>query len=135
MTKFIHTLIKLGALVIFTLPLLLSSPVYSQGAGSPQLTKLAKKFNVSPATLTKFADMNANDIKSGLDIAKQLSAKGELSMDAATSKVLGAAADGDDWNKIASDFGVDEVAGTSGDNNLVESETPSKPGRKKGPRK
>jgi hypothetical protein len=107
MTNSIHSIIKLAALALLTLPLLLSSPLYAQGAGSPQLNKLAKKFNVSPGTLAKFSDMNIDDIKSGLDMANKLSNKGDLSMDAAVDKVMSAAADGQDWSSIASDFDID----------------------------
>jgi hypothetical protein len=66
MTKLVRTTVKLAALALFTLPLLLSSPLYAQSASSPQLAKLAKQFNVSPGKLAKFSDMNINDIKSGL---------------------------------------------------------------------
>lgn len=107
MTKLIRTTFKLAALALFTLPLLLSSPLYAQGAVSPQLTKLAKQFNVSPSKLAKFSDMSMKDIKSGLEMAKGLSSKGELSMDAALDKVMGAAAGGQDWGSIASDMGID----------------------------
>ena len=107
MTKLIRASVKLAALAIFTLPLLLSSPLYAQSASSPQLAKLAKQFNVSPGKLAKFSDMNINDIKSGLEMAKNLSGKGDLSMDAALDKVMGAAADGQDWGSIASDLDID----------------------------
>ena len=107
MTKLIRASVKLAALAIFTLPLLLSSPLYAQSASSPQLAKLAKQFNVSPGKLAKFSDMNINDIKSGLEMAKNLSSKGDLSMDAALDKVMGAAADGQDWGSIASDLDID----------------------------
>ena len=107
MTKLVRTTVKLAALALFTLPLLLSSPLYAQSASSPQLAKLAKQFNVSPGKLAKFSDMNINDIKSGLEMAKNLSSKGDLSMDAALDKVMGAAADGQDWGSIASDLDID----------------------------
>ena len=107
MTKLIRASVKLAALAIFTLPLLLSSPLYAQSASSPQLAKLAKQFNVSPGKLARFSDMNINDIKSGLEMAKNLSSKGDLSMDAALDKVMGAAADGQDWGSIASDLDID----------------------------
>ena len=109
MTKLVRTTVKLAALALFTLPLLLSSPLYAQSASSPQLAKLAKQFNVSPGKLAKFSDMNINDIKSGLEMAKNLSSKGDLSMDAALDKVMGAAADGQDWGGIASDLDIDAV--------------------------
>ena len=109
MTSPNRTIFKLTALALFTLPLLLSSPVHAQGVGAAQLTKLAKQFNVSPGTLSKFSDMSIKDLQSGLDMAKKLSGNGDLSMDAAVDKVMGAAAGGQDWDSIGSDLGIDAV--------------------------
>jgi hypothetical protein len=42
-------------------------------------------------------------------MAKNLSSKGDLSMDATLDKVMGAAADGQDWGSIASDLDIDAI--------------------------
>ena len=78
----------------------------AQEIGSKAITKLAKDFDVSPNVLSGFKDMSLPDVRSGLDIAKEVSKRGDMSMNDATSKVLGSRKGGKDWDGIAKDFDV-----------------------------
>jgi hypothetical protein len=111
----VRRIMKLAALTIVSWTLLFSIPVYAQPSiGTAQITKLARQFNISPDILSKFTSMSLEDMKGGLDIAKNLSGMGGLSMDDAVSQVMGALAGGKDLGSVASEFGVDMPAEGSG---------------------
>jgi hypothetical protein len=78
----------------------------AQDIDAKAITKLAKDFDVSPDILSGFKDMSLPDVRSGLDIAKEVSKRGDMSMNDAASKVLGSRKGGKDWDGIAKDFDV-----------------------------
>ena len=80
---------------------------YAQAVSPAALTKLSKSFDVSPDVLSKFKNMSLPDLQSGLDIAKKVSKKGNMSMNDAASKVLGSKKGNKDWDGIAKDFDVE----------------------------
>lgn len=88
---------------------LISAPLASeaQSLGPAAIQKLAKDFDVSADVISKFKNMTLPDLQSGLDIAKKVASQGELSMNDAASKVLGAKEGGKDWTGIAKDFDVE----------------------------
>lgn len=121
---------KFITLAIFFGLLIIAIPAFAQPAISAnQVTKLAKQFDVSPDILSKFGSMNLEEMRSGLGIAKQVTAKGGSSMDEAVNKVLSAAQNGKGWTDIATDFGVDAPVGKGGSVNV------KIPGKAKNPRK
>ena len=133
----IRKIAMLSTVTLISGLMLLSSPIFAQAAlGGAQISKLAKQFGVSPDVLSKFGGMSVKDMQSGLGIAKQVSAKGGMSMDAAASEVLNASKGGNSWNSIASDFGVDDASKNSSATDSLEGEEkgmemPSKPGKSK----
>ena len=96
-------------ILIAFLACLLTIPVLSgaQQVGSAVISKLAKDFDVSPDVLSKFKKMALPDLQSGLDIAKQVSTRGDMSMNDAASKVLGTKNSDKNWDSIAKEFDVE----------------------------
>ena len=50
----------------------------AQVASAEQIASLATQFGVTPDILSKFVNLGPDDLRGGLDIAKQVAAKGEL---------------------------------------------------------
>ena len=95
--------------ILITALLVAVNPAFvsAQPVNPAALTKLSKSFDVSPSVLSKFKNMSLPDLQSGLDIAKKVSKKGNMSMDDAAGKVLGSKKGGKDWDGIAKDFDVE----------------------------
>ena len=96
-------------LILVALLLFAAHPAITkaQAVSPAALTKLSKSFDVSPDVLSKFKDMSLPDLQSGLDIAKKVSKKGNMSMNDAAGKVLGSKKGEKNWDLIAKDFGVE----------------------------
>ena len=96
-------------IVVMLLACLTAVPVLSgaQEVGAAVISKLAKDFDVSPDILSKFKEMALPDLQSGLDIAKQVATRGDMSMNDAVGKVLGAKNNDKGWDSIAKDFDVE----------------------------
>ena len=80
------------------------------------LSALANQFSVSPDLLGKFSKMGLSnvDLGQGLQLAKSIVGKGQLSMGDAAEKVLSLKGEGKDWMQIAKDFDVELPEFSSG---------------------
>ena len=92
--------------VVLSLTSLTALQVSAQSA--PEIAKLAKDFNVSPKVLSKFskAGLSSSDLKSGLELAKQVVNSGDLKIDEAVNQIFSLKQDGKDWEAIAKEFDV-----------------------------
>lgn len=101
--RFIKTLCLV---IIFSLTSITALQVSAQSG--LEIANLAKEFNVSPKVLGDFskAGLSTVDIKSGLELAKQVADSGKLKIGDAVTQVLELKQGGKDWSAIAKDFDV-----------------------------
>ena len=114
MVSFKHVVMAF-ALMISGL-MVVHAPAQASGTDAA-LSALANQFNVSPDLLGKFSKMGLSkvDLGHGLQLAKSIVGKGELSMGDAAEKVLSLTGEGQDWMQIAKDFDVELPDFSAGD--------------------
>jgi hypothetical protein len=82
-----------------------------QVVDSKIISKLGKQFDVSPDVLGKFKNMKLDDMQNGVEMAQRTIKSGGPSMDESTDKILSARQSGQEWEEIATQFGVDPPSG------------------------